>query len=145
MPANGMNTGTDYAISYYDGNSNTLVPITDVQTAKITAMNHMIASTPFNQPPRRAFVPDGYKIDFSIVRTGSVLEDLAVLNEANFNNGVVQSPGVFTQTVTNPDGSISRYQYTNFVVFLEDHGDVARDKPVTQSLTGYASTKTPIT
>lgn len=144
MPSNGMNTGTDYSISYYEGNSGALVPITDVQTAKITALKHEIKSQPFNGPPRYAFVPDGYKIDFTIVRTGSVLEDLAVLNEANFNNGQIMSPGVFQQTTTNPDGSISRFQYTNFVVWLDEHGDVARDKTTTQTLTGYASTKTPI-
>ena len=41
----------------------------------------------------------------------------------------------------NPDGSISRYQYTGFVVFLTDHGSISREKTVTLKLEGMASDK----
>lgn len=140
-----MNTGTDYSISYYDGASQTLVNLGDVQNVKITAMKHDIKSMPYNAPPRYAYINDGYKVDFTITRTGSSLEDFAVLNETNFNSGTVQSPGVLNQTTTNPDGSISRYQYTSFVIFLTDHGDISRDKVVTLTMEGMASTKIPIT
>lgn len=144
MPVNGMNTGVDYSITYYDGNSQSLISLGDVQEVTINALKHDIASKPYNAPPRYGYVPDGYKIDFSITRTSSGLEDLAVLNEKNFNNGQVQSPGVLNQTITNPDGSISRYQYTNFVVFLPDHGNISRDKPTTLKLEGMASSKVPL-
>lgn len=144
MPTNGMNTGVDYTISYYDSKSGGLVNLGDVQNVKIIALKHDLKSSPFNAPSRYAFAPDGYKIDFTITRTGSQLEDLAVLNEASYNNGQIQSPGFLNQTITNPDGSISRYQYTNFVVFLTDHGDVAREKVTTQTLEGMASQKIPM-
>jgi hypothetical protein len=144
MPVNGMNVGVDYSISFYDGTRGTLQDLGDVQNVKILAQKHDIKSMPYNAPPRYGFVPDGYKIDFTVTRTGSQLEDLAVLNETNFNNGQVQSPGYLNQTITNPDGSVSRYQYTNFVVFLTDHGDIARDKTVTLALTGMASSKVQI-
>lgn len=145
MPTNGMNTGVDYSISFYDGTAGALINLGDVQNVKIVALKHDIKSSPYNRPSRYGYVPDGYKIDFTITRTGSQLEDYAVLNEANFNNGQVQSPGFLNETITNPDGSISRYQYTNFVIFLNDHGDVSREKVVTQALEGMASTKVPLT
>ena len=144
MPTNGMNTGTDYSISFYDGTSGALVNLGDVQKVNVTAMKHTIKSSPFNKSPRYAFVNDGYKVDFTITRTGSQLEDFAVLSAANFNNGQVQSPGFLNQTTTNPDGSISKYQYTNFVVFLDDHGDISRDAAVTLKMEGYASDKVPL-
>lgn len=141
MPVNGMNTGTDYSIMFYDGTSGTLIDLGDVQDVNITALKHDIKSQPYNSVPRYGFVPDGFNIDFSITRTGAVLEDLMVQFNANFNAGAVQKPGFLNQTVTNPDGTTSRYQYTNFVVFLTDHGNISRDKTVTLKLTGRASDK----
>jgi len=139
-----MNTGVDYSISFYDGTSGTLLDFGDVQNVKISAQKHDIKSMPYNGPPRYGYVPDGYKIDFNITRTGSIIEDFMVAAEASFNAGNVQSPGFLNETIINPDGSVSRYQYTNFVIFLTDHGDISRDKTVTLSLTGMASTKVQI-
>jgi hypothetical protein len=141
MPVNGMNVGADYSITYFDSNTGGLVDLGDVQTVKITAMKHDISSKPFNKPPRYGYIPDGFKIDFTITRTGAVLEDLMVAFAQNFDSGNVQGPGFLNQTINNPDGSVSRYQYTNFVVFLTDHGDISREKVVPLTLEGMASTK----
>ena len=81
---------------------------------------------------------------FTITRTGSQLEDLMVLNETNFNNGQIMSPGYLNETITNPDGSISRYQYQNFVVFMTDVSDIARERIVSQRMEGMASKKVPL-
>lgn len=144
MPVNAMSVGVDYTITYYDGTSGALINIGDVQDVKIAAMKHDIKSSPYNQVPRFGYIPDGYKIDFSITRTSSTLEDLMVTLAANFNAGTVQGTGYLNETINNPDGSISRYQYTNFVVFLTSHGDVSRDKVVTLVLEGMASDKVKI-
>jgi hypothetical protein len=144
VPINGMNTGVDYSISYYETTSGTLIDLGDVQDVNISAMKHDIKSQPYNDVPRYGFVPDGFNIDFSITRTGSVLEDLMVQFSANFNAGQVQQPGYLNQTIKNPDGSVSRYQYTNFVIFLTDHGNISRDKTVSLKLTGRASDKVQI-
>ena len=68
----------------------------------------------------------------------------AIGSFANFNAGAVQQPGYLQQTITNPDGSITRFQYTKMVIFLTDHGDISRDKPVTLVLEGMASDKVQI-
>lgn len=141
MPVNGMNVGVDYSLNYFDASSGGLIELGDVQEVKIVAMKHDISSKPYNQPPRFGFVPDGYKIDFTITRSGPILEDLMVLLEANFNAGNVLAPGFLNETINNADGTVSRYQYGNFVVFLTSHGDVSREKVVTLSLEGMASTK----
>jgi hypothetical protein len=139
-----MNTGTDYALFYYDGASGQLVNLGDVQVTDIVAEHHLIKNQPYNQPPSFGYVPDGYKIAFTITRTGADLENFFAVAEANFNAGAVQKPGYLQQSVTNPDGSISRFQYQKMAIFLTDHGTISRDKPVTLKLEGYASTKVPI-
>jgi hypothetical protein len=141
MPVNGMTVGTDYSISYYDTASGTLIDLGDVQNVKISAMKHDLKSMPYNKLPRYGFVPDGFKIDFTITRTGSVLEDLMVDFSNKFNGGQVVGAGYLNESVNNADGTVRRYQYTNFVVFLTDHGQISRDKPVTLTLEGMASDK----
>jgi hypothetical protein len=144
MPVNGMNVGTDYSLSYFDGNSGVIQPLADVQSVKITALKHQLKNMPFNSVPRYGYVPDGFSIDFTIVRTSQVLELLAVNFSKNFNAGAVLQPGYFNESINNPDGSVIRFQYTNFVVFLDDHGDISREKPVMLRLTGMASDKVQI-
>jgi hypothetical protein len=139
-----MNVGVDYTLTYYDATSGSLVNLGDVQDVKITANKHDIKSSPYNQVPRFGYVPDGYKIDFTITRAVSTLEDLMVAFSKNFNAGNVQAPGYLNETINNADGSVSRYQYTNFVVFLTSHGDISREKVVTLVLEGMASDKVQI-
>jgi hypothetical protein len=144
LSVNNINVGTDYSLSYYDGNQGVIVDLGDVQNVKIVALKHEIKSMPFNNVPRYGFVPDGFRIDFSIVRTSNTLEALAVGFSRTFNQGVVINAGYLNETVNNPDGSVSRYQYTNVVVFLDDHGDISREKPIMLRLTAMASDKVTI-
>ncbi len=139
-----MNTGQDYSIMFYDGASGTIVDLGDIQNVRKQALKHDIKSAPYNKLPRYGYVPDGYRFQFTITRTGPALEDFMVQAEANFNQGKVQKPGFLNETITNPDGSVSRYQYTQFVIFLDDHGDISRDKPVTLKLEGMASSRVAI-
>jgi len=144
MPVNTMNVGVDYTITYFDSNSGSLINLGDVQNVTISAQKHDISSRPYNSVPKFGYIPDGFRISFTITRTSSVLEDLMVALSANFNAGDVQSAGYLNETINNPDGSVSRYQYTGFVVFLTDHGDISREKVVTLKLEGMASDKVKI-
>lgn len=141
MPVNGMNTGSDYSISYYDTASGVVVDLGDIQSVTITAAKHDIKSQPYNRPPRFGYVHDGFRVTFAITRTGPEIEDFMVQAAENFNAGRISTSGFLNQTINNPDGSVSRYQYTGFVMFLTDHGDVSREKTVTLRLEGLASEK----
>lgn len=139
MPINDMNVGVDYSLFYYDGTSGALVDFGDVQNVQDTPLKHDIKSMPYNAPPRYGYVPDGHRLEFTVTRTGSTLDDMMATFSKTFNAGSVQKPGFLNKSVTNPDGSVSRYQYTNFVVYPTDLGNISRDKVVTQKLEGYAS------
>ena len=141
MAVNNMSVGVDYTLSYYDSSSGKLIDFGDVQNVTISAQKHDIKSAPYNKVPRYGYIPDGFQLSFTITRTGPVLEDLMVKFSANFNAGNVIGTGYLNQTIGNPDGSVSRYQYTNVVLFLTDHGDISREKVITLKLEGRASDK----
>ncbi len=144
MPTNNMNTGVDYTFGYYDANTSTIIDLGDVQNVKIKRNKHDLKSTPYNAPPRFGFVEDGFHITFTITRTGAALEEFSLNQAIAFDAGNVVQAGYLSQSVSNPDGSISRYQFTNFVFFMDDPGDVQRDKQVTMTCEGAASKKVKI-
>ena len=136
-----MNTGTDYSFGYYDANTSSMIDLGDVQNVKIKRNKHDLKSTPYNAPPRFGFVEDGFHITFTITRTGAALEDFSLQQSANFDAGGNVKAGYLSQSVNNPDGTVSRYQFTGFVFFMDDPGDVAREKAVTITCEGAASKK----
>lgn len=141
MPVNGMTVGMDYTLSYFDANTNAIINLGDVQSVDIKSLKHLIKSMPFNAPPKYGYIPDGYQINFTITRAISTLEDLMATFEANFNADKIYKPGYLNETIQNADGTISRYQYTNCVIYLDDHGVVSRERTVTLRLEAYASSK----
>lgn len=141
MSVNGMNVGVDYSFGYFDTLRGQLIELGQVQSVRIMKQKHDIKSMPYNKIPLYGYIPDGYKVEFNIVRDKSTLEDLQIVIDANFNAGKITPAGYLQETINNTDGSVSRYQYTGFVFNLTDHGDVSREKTVTLRAEGMASDK----
>ena len=136
-----MNVGRDYTLAYYDGNTGTVIDLGDVQSVRITAQYHDIASRPYNDVPRFGYIPDGYAISFTITRTGKALEEFQLAASNAFNAGSVIKPGFLNETVNNQDGTVSRYQYTGFVFKVTDLGEISREQVVKLAAQGMASAK----
>lgn len=141
MPINNMTVGKDYSIAFYDADTQQIVDLGDVQNVKITALKHDIKSMPYNDVPRFGYIPDGYKITFDINRTGPELEDFQLAANTRFNRGNATKAGYLNETVHNLDGTVSRYQYTGFVFWVSDLGDISRDRVVRIQAEGSASDK----
>jgi hypothetical protein len=139
MPTNAGSVGVDYSIQFFNGNTGLLQDLGDVQNVKFTAQKHDVANRPYNKPPKFDYIPDGHKVTFQITRTGAGLESYAATQEARFNAGVGNVAGYLNKSITNPDGTVSRWQYQSFVFFITDLGDVSREKLVTLSGEGMAS------
>jgi hypothetical protein len=144
MPTNAGSVGVDYSFGYFDANLNALIDLGSVQDVKISAQKKDLKNEPYNGPPSFDYAPDGYKLTFRLVRTKAGLEDLMIQREANFNAGGINKSGYLNETINNADGTVSRYQYTGFVFFMGERGDISRDKLVMQSCEGMASSKKPI-
>jgi hypothetical protein len=141
MAINNITVGRDYYIGFFDADTNQMIDLGDVQNVKINAQKHDVKSMPYNDVPRFGGIPDGYKVAFTVVRTGPDLENFQLAANTRFNAGSSTKAGFLNETVTNPDGSVSRYQYTGFVFWVSDIGEISREKPVQMQAEGYASDK----
>src|SRR5450631_3930559 len=141
MPSNGLNTGVDFSFGLFDANTSSTLNLGDVQSVKETAQKHDISSRPYNAVPKFAYIPDGYSGSMTVVRTGSQMEKLQITLANNFNNGVAILAGYLNKIVVDPNGTVSKFQYTGVVFFMGEIGDVSREKTVTQTITWMASDK----
>lgn len=74
--------------------------------------------------------PKNWTGSFSIIRTDPKLEQYFVLKAERYSIGV-NIPDVFIQVlVTEPDGSVSTYNFNKVVMDLEDGGRYERDADV---------------
>jgi hypothetical protein len=141
MAVNGMSVGRDFSYVFIDPNTGGPIDFGDIQGIKITPTKHDIKSSPYNDVPRFGYIPDGYSIAFTMVRTNSNLENWQLLMNNLFNSGGTVRSGFLNETVTDSDGATHRYQYTGVVMFVTDLGDISREKTVTVTVTGMASNK----
>lgn len=141
MPVNSMSVGRDYSLVFYDSNTGQVLDLGDVQSVRISAVKHDLKSMPYNAPPRFGYIPDGYRFSFTITRVGPDLENFQLAQTARFEAGQHVTSGYLNETVSNPDSSVSRYQYTGFVFWVGDIGDISRDQNVKISAEGMASQK----
>jgi hypothetical protein len=58
---------------------------------------------------------------------------------------VPSTAGYLNETITEADGSTSRYQYTGFVFWINDLGDITRETNIKLQAEGMASTKIQLT
>lgn len=144
MAVNGMNLGVDYQFGLFDGFSQAIINLGDVQSVTMVAHKSDVKSMPYNAPPRYAHVYDGYSGTFDIVRTSAILENLQIIQNNAFDAGAVIPTGFLQETVNNPDGSVSVYQYVNVDWFMTNPGHVSRDKETHQTVEWKASKKVQI-
>jgi hypothetical protein len=144
MPVNTQSVGIDYTLTFYDTVSGAAIDLNDVQSVKITAAKHEIVSRPYNSVPKFGFIPDGYRFAFAIVRTDENLEAYQLAQENLFYSGAPSKAGYMNETIQEADGSVSRYQYTGFVMWVDEIGDFTRESNVKMQCVGYASKKVQI-
>lgn len=88
---------------------------------------------------RHVRFPDGWSGSFDISRTDSTVDDYFAQLEANYYAGINEQPGTITETITEVSGAVSQYRYTGVLLKLDDAGEFAGDKVVTQKLSFVAS------
>jgi hypothetical protein len=93
VAVNGMNVGRDYSYVFIDPNTGGPIDFGDIQGIKITPTKHDIKSSPYNDVPRFGYIPDGYSIAFTMVRTNSNLENWQLLMNNLFNSAAPFAPG----------------------------------------------------
>jgi hypothetical protein len=86
-----------------------------------------------------AELPKGWHGSFEIERGNSAVDDFIATAEQSYFNGNQVNYGALYQYVTEPDGSVSTYQYDSVTFKLLSAGQWKGDAPVKQKLEFFAA------
>lgn len=84
-------------------------------------------------------IPDGWTGSLDYERGSSDLDDYFAALESTYFAGGSYGPTSITETITNPDSSISQYRYTNVALKYDDAGAKTGDNTIKQKVTWMAS------
>lgn len=79
--------------------------------------------------------PDGWSGDFEVARQDSTLDDFQASLEAGYYAGQGIPGATITETITEPNGSVSQYRHIGVILYLEDAGKWGGNESVNQRLT----------
>lgn len=86
-----------------------------------------------------AELPKGWSISIENERHGPGLDDLSSLIEAAWYNSGTYSTATIYQYITEPNGSVSTYQFDSVALKFSDPGDWKGDSSVKQSISGMCN------
>lgn len=133
MTAFGQSYGRDIRldINLPNGGVLTLPEITDVD---IKPTNHTDSFIRLDGRPIHNVIPQGGNGTINLKRVNATLEDFQAAFEANYYAGAAQLKGTITETINNPDGSVSQYQLQGVVLIVEDLGSWKGETAVSQQI-----------
>lgn len=138
---NGLSTGRDITIRINMGGQLIDYPINSLESFEATPLAPIKNFIPINGLLIPELFHEGWEIKMSFGRFDDTLDKWWSLAEAAYYAKVPQPYGVLTETIVEPDSSISQYQYTGLVLKLENSGMWKGTEFVIQTLSGYASRK----
>lgn len=139
MPLNGLTSGIDHKVTFTDINGVEQFAIVesfqskeDATVGKLIAMDGTVRHPKFHQ---------GWSGSFVLQRNSDFTDAYIASQEASYYLGLDQLPVTITETITENDGTVSQYQYTNVVLTLDDAGMYSGTDIVKQTVTFMASRK----
>lgn len=138
MPANGFTVGKDV----------TLVIVTPTGT-----LNLPVTTTGFEARPQynkvrgvcmdgvnRGFnAPTGWEGSIRLDRSNGVVDDFFAQQEAGYYAGLNTLTASITETITEANGSVSQYRYTDVLLSYDEAGSKTGDAKVPQTIGFFAS------
>lgn len=96
-------------------------------------------SDPLNSLPVEFNTPAGWRGQFQVDRGSSALDDLIAAIEAAFWSAGVIGTGVIYQYISEPDGTMSTYEFVNVSLTLSNSGHYQAENIVKQTVSFFAS------
>ena len=94
---------------------------------------------PLNSTPVEFTTPSGWRGQFQVDRGNSAVDDLVASIEAAFWSSGTIGSGTIYQYVTEPDSSLSTYEFTGVSLVLSSAGNFQADVIVKQTIGFFAS------
>ncbi|MFO0906776.1 MAG: hypothetical protein U0835_00150 [Isosphaeraceae bacterium] len=137
MPINSYSVGKDLAYTVVTPSGNlTLNGKTDYSIKPLfTELRHK----GLNGINTAGVIPDGWQIEMRFDRTDPNVDNYFAQIEADYFNGVNQQGGTIYETITEKDGSVSQYRYTDVILKYDNAGDWKGDTLIPISVTAMAS------
>jgi hypothetical protein len=128
MPVNGFNVGRDYAINVQTPSG----PIQFNLVTRFTKRQDLIDKKikGLDGRTRHVVFPDGWSGSFEIERQDSAVDDFFAAAEAGYYGGQNQLSSTITETITEVNGSVSQFQFTNVILKFPNPGDAQGDETV---------------
>lgn len=137
MPVNGLTSGIDTKITFTDANGVQQYALLENFTAKEDAsigkeiqINGQVLHPKFHQ---------GWSGSFRLQRNSPFTDAYFATQESSYYLGLDQIPMVITQTITENNGTVSQWQYTNVVLNFDDAGNFSGTEIVKQGVSFMAS------
>ena len=139
MPMNGQTVGRDVSVDLYTSRGILAISAAAITSFDTKPQTTNTASKGLDGITRYGVFPDGWTGTLSIDRLNGALDAFWAQIEADFYAGVNIQPGTITETIQEPDGSISQYRYTGVMFDFKDAGTKVGNQLVKQSLSFMAA------
>ena len=136
MPLNGYSVGKDVVLTVNTPTGILRLPITNFDAKPVYTD---LKAMPLGSPPKHRSIPTGWKGTIKLDRQDSTVDDYCAQVEASYWAGQNIVTGSITETISEVNGSTSRYRYTDVNLKITDPGAWAGEKLVDQSLEFEAS------
>jgi predicted Zn-dependent protease len=132
MPIQDISTGKDIQATFYD-NQNGLITTTRLKQVSIKQNVVKETTKSLDGTKRHINIPDGWEVNCEYERTSNVLHDYIAANEFKYLNGQQMPLMTVIITITEANGGLSQYKFSNAVVDY-DGGMWKADTYVTEKL-----------
>jgi hypothetical protein len=139
MP-NGFNIGRDVSMDIVDPVRG-LVRVPLKTGATFTPVYDSLQSKALDGIPRHDEIPNGHRIAVEVDRKDATLDDYFTAREADYFNGLPVPNVSFTETITEQNGGVSVFRYTDVAIKLTNGGTWRGNTITTQAFEGMASRK----
>lgn len=144
MPQNGKSMGRDLSIII--NTQNGVLKITPDLIGSYTRdpMSDVKSWLPITGIEEDVVIPKKWGGSIELIRKGPVIDLFWANFEAAYYNGVSIQPSSMIETIEEPDGSTSQWNYINVILRLTKGGDWRGDEFVNQTLEWTATRRLPL-
>jgi hypothetical protein len=137
MPSNGFSVGRDVSLSISTNSGPIRFSLITEFSAKPSSKETPIKG--LDGISRFVRFPDGWSGGFKVERADSTVDDYFAQLEANYYAGLNEGAASITETITEPNGTVSQYRYLGVMLKLDDAGTWVGDNTVKQAISWMAS------
>jgi hypothetical protein len=134
MPMNSQTVGRDVSLDLFTSKGILAISASAITKFDTTPVTTNTTSKGLDGVTRYGVFPDGWKGSIEVDRMNGNLDAYWAQIESDFYNGANTLPGTITETIQEPDGSISQFRYTGVMFDFKDAGTKVANQLVKQKL-----------